>query len=118
MKVCLALVISVLLASGSAFQLTQSLQTVSSLHGSPVKAVSSPVFSTQPARRQQHNTAGSLFSAISASSRDSLNIAMSSTKYDVVVYGATSFAGQLVCEYYLTTYGASPPTFKWAVAAR
>ena len=43
---------------------------------------------------------------------------MSSTKYDVVVYGATSFAGQLVCEYYLTTYGASPPTFKWAMAAR
>eukprot|EP00752_Nemacystus_decipiens_P006893 g6191.t1 len=43
---------------------------------------------------------------------------MSSTKYDVVVYGATSFAGQLTCEHYLTTYGASPPTFKWAMAAR
>lgn len=43
---------------------------------------------------------------------------MSGPKYDVVVYGATSFAGQLVCEYYLSTYGASPPTFTWAVAAR
>ncbi|CAM9235192.1 unnamed protein product [Ectocarpus sp. 4 AP-2014] len=42
----------------------------------------------------------------------------SSNKYDVVVFGATSFAGQLVCEYYLANYGASPPTFKWAVAAR
>lgn len=42
----------------------------------------------------------------------------SSNKYDVVVFGATSFAGQLVCEYFLANYGASPPTFKWAVAAR
>lgn len=38
--------------------------------------------------------------------------------YDVVVFGATSFVGQLLVEYYLTSYGASPPGFKWAVAAR
>ena len=38
--------------------------------------------------------------------------------YDVVVFGATSFAGSLVAEYYLTNYGASPPAFKWALAAR
>ena len=38
--------------------------------------------------------------------------------YDVVVFGATSFAGSLLAEYYLTNYGASPPAFKWALAAR
>lgn len=43
---------------------------------------------------------------------------MSSKAYDVVVFGATSFAGALVAEYYLKNYGASPPSFKWAVAAR
>lgn len=38
--------------------------------------------------------------------------------YDVVVFGATSFVGSLVAEYYLTNYGASPPAFNWALAAR
>lgn len=44
---------------------------------------------------------------------------MAGTKpYDVVVFGATSYVGSLVSEYYITNYGASPPNFKWAVAAR
>lgn len=38
--------------------------------------------------------------------------------YDIVVFGATSFVGSLVTEYFLTNYGASPPAFKWAMAAR
>lgn len=118
MKVCLALWTAVLLGSVSAFQPPLPLETASSLHGRAVTSappVSSPVFAKQRARQQDRipNAAGSLAS-LSASS----SIAMSSAKYDVVVYGATSFAGQLVCEYYLTTYGASPPTFKWAMAAR
>ncbi|CAM9970325.1 unnamed protein product [Scytosiphon promiscuus] len=43
---------------------------------------------------------------------------MSLTSYDIVVFGATSFVGQLICEYLLQNYGASPPSFTWAVAAR
>lgn len=43
----------------------------------------------------------------------------SNTKpYDLVLFGATSYVGALTAEYILTTYGASPPTFKWAIAAR
>lgn len=41
-----------------------------------------------------------------------------SYEYDVVVFGATSFVGSLVAEYFLTNYGASPSAFKWALAAR
>ena len=51
-----------------------------------------------------------------------INTMAASTKakpsYDIVVFGATSFVGSLVVEYFLTNYGASPPAFKWALAAR
>ncbi|CAM9412960.1 unnamed protein product [Discosporangium mesarthrocarpum] len=42
----------------------------------------------------------------------------SSKPFDVVVLGATGFTGCLVAKYILTTYGASPPGFKWAVVGR
>ncbi|CAM9415860.1 unnamed protein product [Choristocarpus tenellus] len=42
----------------------------------------------------------------------------SSKTFDVVVWGATGFTGSLVAEYYLSTYGASPSGFKWALAGR
>lgn len=38
--------------------------------------------------------------------------------FDVVVFGATSFVGKLTAEYYLSTYGAAPPNFKWAISGR
>lgn len=122
---CLALLTAlVLLTSSTAFQLPQklpqTLQTVLSLHGRAVfseqrvRPRTAAYFSQAP--RSSSSIAKAYFSQAPWSSS---RIAMaSSTKYDVVVYGATSFAGQLTCEYYLTTYGASPPTFKWAIAAR
>ena len=40
-----------------------------------------------------------------------------SSKFDIVVYGATGFTGQLVAEYLAANYtGASDP--KWAMAGR
>src|SRR3954454_14192030 len=42
---------------------------------------------------------------------------MSSAKFDIVVYGATGFTGQLVAEY-LTTHYKSDKTLKWAMAGR
>lgn len=42
---------------------------------------------------------------------------MSSTKFDIVVYGATGFTGQLVAEY-LTTHYKDDKTLKWAMAGR
>ena len=42
---------------------------------------------------------------------------MSSTKFDIVVYGATGFTGQLVAEY-LTQHYKSDKTLKWAMAGR
>lgn len=42
---------------------------------------------------------------------------MSSAKYDIVVYGATGFTGQLVAEY-LTQHYKSDRTLKWAMAGR
>ena len=42
---------------------------------------------------------------------------MSSSKFDIVVYGATGFTGQLVAEYLATHYtGKDAP--KWAMAGR
>lgn len=40
---------------------------------------------------------------------------MSDQSYDVVVFGATSFVGQLVCRYLLDTYGDE---LRWAMAGR
>jgi short subunit dehydrogenase-like uncharacterized protein len=37
-------------------------------------------------------------------------------KYDLVVFGATSFVGEILCRYLLTEYGSHSP--KWAIAAR
>lgn len=42
---------------------------------------------------------------------------MSSAKFDIVVYGATGFTGQLVAEY-LTQHYKSDRTLKWAMAGR
>jgi short subunit dehydrogenase-like uncharacterized protein len=42
---------------------------------------------------------------------------MSSAKFDIVVYGATGFTGQLVAEY-LTQHYKSDKTLKWAMAGR
>jgi short subunit dehydrogenase-like uncharacterized protein len=40
-----------------------------------------------------------------------------SKKFDIVVYGATGFTGQLVCEYLASQYGNDKP-LKWAMAGR
>ena len=42
---------------------------------------------------------------------------MSSTKFDIVVYGATGFTGQLVAEY-LTAHYKTDHSLKWAMAGR
>src|SRR5690348_17047502 len=42
---------------------------------------------------------------------------MSSAKFDIVVYGATGFTGQLVAEY-LATHYKGDTTMKWAMAGR
>ena len=41
---------------------------------------------------------------------------MSSSKFDIVVYGATGFTGQLVAEYLAAQY-KSDSHLKWAIAA-
>ena len=41
----------------------------------------------------------------------------SSAKFDIVVYGATGFTGQLVAEYLVTHY-RNDPSLKWAMAGR
>src|SRR5262245_22009327 len=42
---------------------------------------------------------------------------MSSSKFDIVVYGATGFSGQLVAEYLAERYKGDV-TLKWAMAGR
>ena len=42
---------------------------------------------------------------------------MSSSKFDIVVYGATGFTGQLVAEY-LAGHYKSDANLKWAMAGR
>lgn len=42
---------------------------------------------------------------------------MSNEQYDVVVFGATSFVGQILCRYLLETYGVNQD-LKWAMAGR
>src|ERR1700742_3367920 len=42
---------------------------------------------------------------------------MSSSKFDIVVYGATGFTGQLVAEY-LATHYKGDCSLKWAMAGR
>ena len=42
---------------------------------------------------------------------------MSSAKFDIVVYGATGFTGQLVAEY-LATHYKDDKALKWAMAGR
>lgn len=41
----------------------------------------------------------------------------SETTYDIVVFGASSFVGQILTNYLLTTYGTGK-TLKWAIAGR
>lgn len=43
---------------------------------------------------------------------------MQLNKMDLIVWGATGFTGRLVVEYLLREYGAQPPSFQWAIAAR
>lgn len=106
-----------LLASTTAYVLPQAPQRISTLHRgtAPAARFSSAAFVSTPPSHS-FPTRRTSFSRTTTSS--SATRMTSSAKYDVVVYGATSFAGQRVCEYYLTNYGASPPTFKWALAAR
>ena len=42
---------------------------------------------------------------------------MSSSKFDIVVYGATGFTGQLVAEYLAAQYKGDA-SLKWAMAGR
>src|SRR6187397_2092157 len=42
---------------------------------------------------------------------------MSSSKFDIVVYGATGFTGQLIAEYLTTRYNGDAG-LKWAMAGR
>ena len=42
---------------------------------------------------------------------------MSDSQFDVVVFGATSFVGQILCQYLFDTYGANGE-LKWAAAGR
>ncbi len=42
---------------------------------------------------------------------------MSSSKFDIVVYGATGFTGQLVAEY-LAAHYKGDSSLKWAMAGR
>ena len=42
---------------------------------------------------------------------------MADKKFDVIVYGATSFVGQIICQYMLDQYGAEGD-LKWAIAGR
>src|SRR5215469_11040516 len=42
---------------------------------------------------------------------------MNSSKFDIVVYGASGFTGQLVAEYLATHYG-NDKDLKWAMAGR
>ena len=43
---------------------------------------------------------------------------MSNAKYDVVVFGATSFVGQILCRYLYQRHGASGESLRWALAGR
>ena len=43
---------------------------------------------------------------------------MSTAKYDVVVFGATSFVGQILCRYLYQRHGASGESLRWALAGR
>jgi short subunit dehydrogenase-like uncharacterized protein len=38
--------------------------------------------------------------------------------YDIVLFGATSFVGKIVCRYLLSEYTGKPEALRWAIAAR
>lgn len=42
---------------------------------------------------------------------------MSDTQYEVIVFGASSFVGQIICEY-LSSYRGEEPPLRWAMAGR
>ena len=42
---------------------------------------------------------------------------MSDTQYEVIVFGASSFVGQIICEY-LSNYRGEEPPLRWAMAGR
>ncbi|MGA1375892.1 MAG: saccharopine dehydrogenase, partial [Steroidobacteraceae bacterium] len=39
-------------------------------------------------------------------------------EFDIVVFGATSFVGRILCRYLLDTYGNDGSRLRWAIAAR
>ena len=39
-------------------------------------------------------------------------------KHDIVVFGATSFVGQILCKYLVDRHGSEGETVKWAIAGR
>jgi len=43
---------------------------------------------------------------------------ISKRKYDVIVYGATGFTGELVVEYLASHYSSGATAINWAVAGR
>mmetsp|Transcript_6881 Transcript_6881/g.11115 ORF Transcript_6881/g.11115 Transcript_6881/m.11115 type:complete len:504 (+) Transcript_6881:73-1584(+) len=48
-----------------------------------------------------------------------MNKKSSSNKdYDIIVWGATGYTGQLVAEYLARNYGTANPEFKWAIGGR
>ena len=43
---------------------------------------------------------------------------MNNPKFDIVIYGATSFVGKITVEYFLKQYGVNKSSIRWAIAAR
>ena len=40
------------------------------------------------------------------------------TKHDIVIFGATSFVGQLLCKYMVDRHGVDGKIVSWAIAGR
>lgn len=40
------------------------------------------------------------------------------TPFDIIIYGATSFVGEITAQYFLDQYGLNNPNANWAIAAR
>ncbi len=43
---------------------------------------------------------------------------MTAANFDIIIYGATSFVGEITVEYFLKQYGVDNEDIKWAIAAR
>ena len=40
------------------------------------------------------------------------------TKHDIVIFGATSFVGQILCKYMVDRHGVDDASINWAIAGR